>query len=73
MGTLSMTASDLHTKCHRPPDRCSDLLGDTCTALSLEGVSIQVDRVWHELINQRLAPSNRQRSTAAVSMSGSWC
>jgi hypothetical protein len=29
MGTLSMTASDLHTKFHRPPDRSSDLLGDT--------------------------------------------
>lgn len=24
-----MPASDLHTKCHRPPDRSSDLLGDT--------------------------------------------
>jgi hypothetical protein len=28
MGTLSMTASDLHTKYHWPPDRSSDLLGD---------------------------------------------
>jgi hypothetical protein len=27
MGTLSMPASDLHTKYHRPPDRSSDLLG----------------------------------------------
>jgi hypothetical protein len=24
MGTLSMTASDLHTKGHGPPERCSD-------------------------------------------------
>jgi len=28
MGTLSMTASDLHTKYHWPPARSSDLLGD---------------------------------------------
>jgi hypothetical protein len=26
MGTLSMPASDLHTKCHWPPERSSDLL-----------------------------------------------
>ena len=32
MGSLSMTASDLHTKYHWPPERCSDLLGDMCTA-----------------------------------------
>ena len=30
MGSLSMTASDSHTKYHWPPERCSDLLGDTC-------------------------------------------
>jgi hypothetical protein len=28
MSTLSMTAGDLHTKYHRPPDRSSDLLDD---------------------------------------------
>ena len=28
MGTLSMPASDLHTKYHWPPERSSDLLGD---------------------------------------------
>jgi hypothetical protein len=41
MGSLSMTASDLHTKCHRPPERSSDLLGVTvCTSwLSREQAS----------------------------------
>jgi hypothetical protein len=29
MGTLSMTATSLHTKYHRPPARSSDLLGDS--------------------------------------------
>ena len=29
MGTLSMPASDSHTKYHWPPERSSDLLGDT--------------------------------------------
>jgi hypothetical protein len=33
MGTLSMPASDLHTKDHRPPERSSDLLGDTVDEL----------------------------------------
>jgi len=40
MGSLSMTASDLHTKYHRPPDRSSDLLGDRAqliTELTLHG------------------------------------
>ena len=27
MGSLSMTASNLHTKYHQPPARCSDLTG----------------------------------------------
>jgi hypothetical protein len=27
MGSLSMTTCDSHTKCHRPPERSSDLLG----------------------------------------------
>jgi len=38
-GTLSMTVSDSHTKYHWPPERSSDLLGDTllkkCTLNSL--------------------------------------
>jgi hypothetical protein len=29
MGTLSMPAGDLHTKYHWPPERSSDLLGDS--------------------------------------------
>jgi hypothetical protein len=33
MGTLSMKASDLHTKYHRPPERSSDLLGDQAPGL----------------------------------------
>ena len=45
MGTLSMTASDLHTKYHRPPDRSSDLLGDTeRMALMILIVSIRKHR-----------------------------
>jgi hypothetical protein len=36
MGSLSMTASELHTKYHRPPDRSSDLLGDASTACPLD-------------------------------------
>jgi len=35
MGTLSMTASDLHTKDHRPPERSCELSGDGCAALLL--------------------------------------
>ena len=36
MGTLSMTASDWHTKDHWPPVRCSDLLGDECSVRTAE-------------------------------------
>jgi hypothetical protein len=39
MGTLSMTASDLHTKYHRPLDRCSDLLCGGTPHASLAGFS----------------------------------
>jgi hypothetical protein len=35
MGTLSMTASEVHTKYHWPPERSSDLLGDTGLLLRL--------------------------------------
>ena len=34
MGTLSMTASDLHAKYHWPPARCSDLLGGVAQRVS---------------------------------------
>jgi hypothetical protein len=38
MGTLSMTASDLHTKYHWPPDRSSDLLGGSLASSEKYGL-----------------------------------
>jgi hypothetical protein len=37
MGISSMTASDLHAKYRRPPERCSDLPGGHITVLLIVG------------------------------------
>jgi len=41
-----MTASEVHTKEHRPPERCSDLLGADMQNLTLQGLGNGLEKLW---------------------------